>query len=34
MGTEIELLVVENCVLHKDRQTVERQRYEGAFALD
>jgi carbamoyltransferase len=34
MGTEIDVLIVENCVLHKDRQTVERQRYEGAFALD
>jgi carbamoyltransferase len=34
MGTEIELLVVENCILHKDRQTAQSRRYEGAFALD
>ncbi|MFM8970842.1 MAG: carbamoyltransferase C-terminal domain-containing protein, partial [Actinomycetota bacterium] len=34
MGTDIEVLVIENCVLYKDEQTVERQRYEGAFTLD
>jgi len=34
MGTEIEVLVVENCVLYKDEQTVEHQRYEGSIALD
>lgn len=34
MGTEIEVLVVENCILYKDQQTVQRSRYETTFALD
>jgi carbamoyltransferase len=34
MGTELDMLVVENCVLWKDRQRAAGQRYEGAFALD
>lgn len=34
MGTEIDVLVVENCILYKDRQTVQRSRYETTFALD
>lgn len=34
MGTELDVLVIENCILYKDQQTVDRQRYEGAFALD
>ena len=34
MGTELDVLVVENCYLEKTSQTVERSRYEGAFALD
>lgn len=34
MGTELDVLVVENCYLEKAMQTVERSRYEGAFALD
>lgn len=34
MGTEIDVLVLENCILYKDQQTVPRSRYEGAFALD
>ena len=34
MGTELDVLVVENCYLEKTKQTVERSRYEGAFALD
>jgi carbamoyltransferase len=34
MGTELDVLVVENCYLEKAKQTVERSRYEGAFALD
>ena len=34
MGTELDVLVVENCYLEKAEQTVERSRYEGAFALD
>lgn len=34
MGTELDMLVVENCVLWKDRQRAASQRYEGAFALD
>jgi len=34
MGTELDVLVVENCYLEKSSQTVERSRYEGAFALD
>lgn len=34
MGTEIDVLVVENCILYKDQQTVQRSRYETTFALD
>ena len=35
MGTEIEMLAVGNCLLHKDAQAPElRQRYEGKFELD
>lgn len=34
MGTEIDVLVLENCILYKDQQTIPRSRYEGAFALD
>lgn len=34
MGTEIEVLVIENFVLYKDEQLVDRLRYEGAFDLD
>ena len=34
MGTEIEVLVIENFVLYKDDQLVDRLRYEGAFDLD
>ena len=34
MGTEIDVLVVENCILYKDQQTVSHSRYEDAFALD
>ena len=34
MGTELDVLVIENCYLEKTKQTVERSRYEGAFALD
>ena len=34
MGTELDVLVVENCYLEKSSQTVERSRYEDTFALD
>jgi carbamoyltransferase len=35
MGTEIELLVVENCVLEKSEQDAAlKRRYEDSFALD
>lgn len=34
MGTEIELLVIENFVLYKEEQSVHRARYERAFELD
>ena len=35
MGTEIDLLAVENCVADKaDQDATLRKRYEGAFALD
>jgi carbamoyltransferase len=35
MGTEIDVLVVENCYLEKGRQDAElKRRYEGAFELD
>ena len=35
MGTDIELLAVENCVADKAAQDATlRTRYEGAFALD
>lgn len=34
MGTEIEVLVIENCLLHKARQTASTQRYEATFTLD
>jgi len=34
MGTELDVLVIENCYLEKTKQTVEHSRYEGAFALD
>lgn len=34
MGTELDVLVVENCILYKDRQTAQSRRYERAFALD
>jgi len=35
MGTEIEVLAIGNCLLHKESQPEHlRQRYEGAFELD
>ena len=35
MGTELDLLVVENCVLRKDEQDSSlRRRYEAGFELD
>ena len=34
MGTEIEVLVIENCILYKEKQVVDRSRYEKSFALD
>lgn len=34
MGTELDVLVIENCFLEKAEQTVTTSRYEGAFALD
>ena len=35
MGTEIEVLAIENCLLHKDRQDPSLKRqYESAFELD
>jgi hypothetical protein len=35
MGTEIDVLAVENCFLEKDEQNTDlKRRYEGAFDLD
>lgn len=34
MGTDIELLVIENCILQKSRQSASSARYERSFTLD